>query len=779
MLPNGTGKEQAADFTKDVSLNTLFDVLRKHRLCVIVTPLLVTIAVVIYVLQQPTRYRAETLLAAEPTTVEGYVNAQGNPPPINVQEKLWLVRENLLSPTVLEPLIQDFHLENRKDAESQFQLLAERTLQRLPFFKIGDKPSAVTPQNQGEPSIEELKKIEDLEKRITIQVEAADAFSVGFEGDDRKQATDVANRLADVLIMRTSAARQQNATWAADFLKDEVERVKQKLDSQNEQIRSYQQRTASELPTRLASDLKFQEDLQEQLHAKSDQLSNEQARHTAILQEIRDLESRGTSETLDKSEDETKLEALRAKLKQLQTTYTDQHPEIRQVRTEIRDLEKSIAENKGKPANRKPGGEPSPAQLRYMELKAEQQASEQRLSSFQKQEKDLAGEMQSYRQKAEAAPESERTLAMLAKDYDATRTEYQSILQKQEQAQLDERLNKLNQGSVFRIVRRAFAPLTPSGPHRVRISLMGLAAGLCLGVGLAFVAELRDTSYENADEFQNAFNLPILSVIPAISFNNHSRRHQVKQPATLSLKVGASQSEQKALAKEAVITVHDPKSIAAEQYGILAMEARQRLGRDSSRVLAVTSPAGGEGKTITSLNLSIALSRTMEGKVLLVECDLRKPRLHEYLSFRPGKGFSDLLQNPDEPIDPYIWRLNGLSFIPGGRILEDPLRFLSSPGTPGIFARLREKFQFIVVDTPPIVPIADSHILCGLADGVVLVVRARQTRRELLKHALQSFHAPNILGVVLNSVDLRQSRYYYAYDYYAEQYIGGENRKRA
>ncbi len=776
MPSHGTGKEPAGAPGKDISLGTILSVLRKHCLCVLVTPVVVTIGFVIYAVQEPTHYRAMALLAADSMAVEGYVNAKGSTPPINVQQKLWLVRENLLSPTVLEPLMQEFHLESREGRGAHIELWAERALRRVPFLGNGDQTGGRTEQNRGEPSIEELQKIENLKKRITIQVEAADAFSIGFEGDDRKEAMDVTNRLADLLVERTSAASKQSASSASDFLKDEVERVKQKLDRQNDGIRAYQQRTSNELPTRLANDLKFLEGLQEQVRLKSDQISSEQARRTGILQEIQDLEGRVT-ETPAKSEDEAKLEEMRLKLKQLQTTYTDQHPEIKQTQSEIRNLEKSIADNKG--ANKKTGGEPSPAQLRQMGLKAELQTIDHRLSDYQKQQKELSSEMASYQTKAESATGTERTLAELIKDADLTRTEYQSVLQKQNQAQLDERLNTLNQGSVFRIVRPASAPLIPSGPHRVRIVLMGLAAGLGLGMALAFVGELRDTSYENADEFQQSSSLPVLSVIPSISFHDVPRPLPVKHPATLSLKAGTSPVERRALPKEAVVTMNDPKSIAAEQYGILAMETRQLLGRDSSKVLAITSPAGGEGKTLTSLNLSIVLSRTMEGQVLLLECDLRKPRLHEYIHFQPEKGFSDLLQNPDDPIDSYLWRLNGLTFIPGGPILEDPLRFLASPRTKELFARLRQSFQFIVVDTPPIVPIADSHILSGLADGVVLVVRARQTRRELLKHALQNFHPPNLLGVVMNDVDLRQSRYYYAYDYYSEQYIGRETRKRA
>ena len=750
---------QAKGTAKELSILTVFEMLGKRKISIFLTTLLVTAAFVIYAASQADRFQAEALLAAEPA-VPNYVNGEAPAVPVNIQEKLWLIREHLLNPPVLESAIQEFHLYQyqppqtfSEDVKERLLLLVRATVRALPGHQ--------------ERNAQERRRlrIEDLKSKIIIQVEAADAFAIGFEGEGREQAMDVANRLADLLVQRTSAATEQSATWAADFLKNEVEQVKQKLDRQNEQIRQYQQRAAAELPTRMGMDLKLMEALQEQLHLKTERITNEQARRAAVLQEMKDLEEKGALESAVKSSEEKRLEELRTRLKQLQATYTEQYPEIRSVKAEIQDLEKVVAASKS--TDGKIIGEPSAAQLRHVALKAELEEIGQRLQSYGQQEKELSSEIAGYARKVDSAPQSERTLAELTRDYELTRTEYQSLLEKQNQAQLEERLSQVKQSSVFRIVRRALLPLEPSAPHRARIILLGLFAGLALGMGLAIFVEARDTSYDNADEFRNSTNLPVLTVVPSMPLS--SQAHPVSGNGSNMLSLGI-----RALEKSCVVTLSDPRSIAAEQYGILAMEVRERLGRDSSKVLVVTSAAGGEGKTITSLNLSIALSRTMEHRVLLLESDLRRPRLQEYLGFRPQRGFSDLLKKPDDPIEPYLLRLNGLSVIPGGAVLEDPLKFLASHQTQAIFARLRQQFEFIVVDTPPILPIADSHILSSLSDGVVLVVRARHTRRELLQHALQSFHVSNILGVVLNGVDLQRSRYYHAYDYYATQYLAAE-----
>jgi capsular exopolysaccharide synthesis family protein len=196
------------------------------------------------------------------------------------------------------------------------------------------------------------------------------------------------------------------------------------------------------------------------------------------------------------------------------------------------------------------------------------------------------------------------------------------------------------------------------------------------------------------------------------------------------------------------------------------------MKQSGARVLLVTSAAGGEGKSLTAVNLSLALSSSLEGRVLLLDGDLRRPQVHEQLGLKPAKGFSDLLLRPDGDINSYISKVHGLYVIAGGAEPTNPVGLLASRRTGEILTRLREDFQFIVLDSPPIMPIADSQILAGLADGIVIVVRARRTRRELFRRAVESLAATNVVGVVLNDVDYGDTRYSYAYEYYQRHYLG-------
>ena len=216
----------------------------------------------------------------------------------------------------------------------------------------------------------------------------------------------------------------------------------------------------------------------------------------------------------------------------------------------------------------------------------------------------------------------------------------------------------------------------------------------------------------------------------------------------------------------------DPHSVPSEQYQILAMKVLSWMDKSGGRVLVLTSAAGAEGKSVTAVNLSLTLASCLNGSVLLIDGDLRRPRVHEYLGLTAIKGFSDLLSEPDNDLLPYISKVRSLDVLTGGSQLTNPVGLLASQRARDTLARLQKEYRIIVVDSPPLVPTADSHILAVLADGVLVVARARKTKRELFQRALESLDSANILGVVLNDVDYGDTRYAYAYHYYQRQYLG-------
>jgi capsular exopolysaccharide synthesis family protein len=746
----------------EVSLNAILEMLQRRKRTVLIAMTLATAAAALYAFARTDQYRAEVLMSVEPAAAQDYLRPVDGSPPANIQEKLWLIRESLFNPTVVQTVIEEFHLSaNESPAEQWWVNAIRNTKAGIAHFlkKLNPRSSVALTDSQQREELQERVK-----SRIDVRVEAADAFSIGFEAADRVQATDAANRLAELLVQNTARASEQRAGSAAGFLETEVSRVKAALDEQRERIQGYQRSAADQLPEQMTANLKLLETLEGQLLIKKDQISDEQARRAAVVEEMKELASQGILEApAALSPAAAKLETQKARLNELRARYTPQHPEIKAAEAEIRDLERAVAANPTRNT-----GDPTPARLRYMQLKAEQEAIDRRLTGYQQQQQALAPQIAGYRSRVNAAPEHERRLKDMTRDYDETRAQYQSLLEKQNRAQLEERLEQTTQSTMFSVVRPAQYPLEPFAPKRGRIILLGLLSGLVIGLFVAMFAEYRDTTYKTAEDFQTSVSLPVLGIIPALpgAVNGKAKSaSRLEAKGNLSLAAPARSIEQ-------TITLREPRSISSEQYGYLSMQLRQLLGEQSSRVVAITSAAGGEGKTITSINLGVMLSRTAPGRVLLVDCDLRKPRVHDYLGVPSTRGLTDLLLDGDMPLSPCLRRVEHLTVLPCGPTLPNPLEALSSGRTRSLFEMLRRDFQYIVVDLPPILPIADSQIISRFADAVILVVRANQTRRELLEHALERFKAPNVLGAVLNGVEVHRSSYAYAYDYYAQEYLG-------
>ncbi len=171
---------------------------------------------------------------------------------------------------------------------------------------------------------------------------------------------------------------------------------------------------------------------------------------------------------------------------------------------------------------------------------------------------------------------------------------------------------------------------------------------------------------------------------------------------------------------------------------------------------------GGEGKTTTAINLALALAQRAEGRVLLVDGDVARPSVHKYLGIPPGNGLSELLADPENDPRRYARWHRGLWLVEAGRELADGQAALASPAARRAFQHLRQRFDHVVVDSPPVLAIAESLILQELVDSTLLVVRARKTPREAVHRALASLDEARLAGLVLNGADA-SSAYAYAY----------------
>lgn len=686
-----------------LSIFSLLEALRRRKLLIIIPALLLCAGFSIYAYKQPNRYRAQAVLAAEQLTPPEYLKHLA-PQPLNIQEHLWTVREVLFSRPLLEAAAR--------------QLRQYRDVQ-------GPLPQEI---------------LDTVKAEIDIKVEGEHTFQVLGKANDAADAMNLTNKLAAMFVEKASANRKQRNEETRAVIDEQLDALKQRLEGQSQKLHSYKSQAIHALPDHIDDNIRAVDMLKGEYQAKETKIAEEDARRTAVIREMRELEAKGVLDQpmiQEKTPGELRLDDLRIKEKELSTRYTPQFPEVIQIQREIRNLERSIATQP-----KKVRSDPSPTYLRYVALKSELEAIDQRMDAYRREQQSMSAQISSYSRRIEATPQNERVIEDMKREYEVGELQFHALLDKQLDAKLAKGLQQSESGIEFAIIEPASLPAGPYSPQRERLVLLGLFAGLGLGLVMAFFKEQNDTTFSNVDDFQVFTTLPVVGVIPNVGGKKGCRH--------------------------AIVTLTEPDSVAAEQYRILAMKVQQQCEANKAKVLLITSAAGGEGKSLTAINLATALSATANGQVLLIDADMRKPRINEYLNIQvtPEKGFHALLGKPDDDAAKYVTKIKNLHVIPGNATDGNPVAVLASAKARELFDRLKESFEFIIIDAPPTLPIADSHVLSGLSDRVLFVVRARETPRELFQHAVESFDATNLLGAVLNDVDYQRSRYAYAYEYY-------------
>jgi Mrp family chromosome partitioning ATPase/uncharacterized protein involved in exopolysaccharide biosynthesis len=380
---------------------------------------------------------------------------------------------------------------------------------------------------------------------------------------------------------------------------------------------------------------------------------------------------------------------------------------------------------------------------------------------------------------AEEARLSGRVQALTASS-DQVRQDYQKALMAEE----------VEAGDVD-IVNLADLPYVPEWTTTPLKLALGFLLGLLLGTGIAFLLEALNTSIRKPEDLETALHVPGLAVIPRLTPTIPAQRRLggLLRPGKKAL------MEAKNSTANALGTVTQPFSVGVEAFRMLRTSLVWCEQGDDMKTLVVTSAAPGEGKTMTSANLSVTFA--YDGlRVHLIDCDLRRPRLHGLFQVPRSPGLMDLLTpsyNGDgkesltfdpsagrtdsgRPLSDVIRSTNvrGLSLLTCGALPTNPSGLLSGVRMRVLLRELAKSFDLVILDTPPVLATADAGILASLADGVLLVVRAGQTDRVAAKRAHQQLVnvGARVVGTVLNDPGGEVSQYgdyYYPYDYAVEE----------
>ena len=207
-----------------------------------------------------------------------------------------------------------------------------------------------------------------------------------------------------------------------------------------------------------------------------------------------------------------------------------------------------------------------------------------------------------------------------------------------------------------------------------------------------------------------------------------------------------------------------PKSIAAEAYRTLRTNIQYSSFDKEYKTIVITSSEPGEGKSTTSGNLALAISQG-ESKVLLIDCDLRKPSLHKLFRISNNYGLSDLLLHKKTMEEVAVKYNEGLTVVPAGKIPPNPSEMLGSRAMGTFLDEMKRHFDYIIIDTPPIGAVTDSQVLSTKVDGTILVVKAGKTKKDIVMNSINAIKKVNgnIIGTVLNGVEQKDNKYYYYY----------------
>ncbi len=292
------------------------------------------------------------------------------------------------------------------------------------------------------------------------------------------------------------------------------------------------------------------------------------------------------------------------------------------------------------------------------------------------------------------------------------------------------------------IVTPALAPGSPSSPKPLQDGLLGLAAGLILGIGGAFLRDSFDDTLSSKEAAEQLTGAPVLALVPMIT----------------------SWKKRK---KPLVVSVSRPLSPSSEAYRSLRTSLQFIRQDHLLRTLVVTSPAAREGKTSTVANLGIVFAQAGE-RVVLVSCDLRRPRLGQFFGLDEQAGLTSVLlgeQSLPDVVQPVPGH-DTLWLLGSGRLPANPAELLSGPAARAMFAALRAEFDLVIIDSAPVLPVTDAALLSKDADGTLMVVASGQTKRIELRRATEKLGQVNatVIGALLNETT-RQTGYGYGYGY--------------
>jgi succinoglycan biosynthesis transport protein ExoP len=566
-------------------------------------------------------------------------------------------------------------------------------------------------------------------------VEKSKLVNVSFTSLNPEFAAKVANAVVESFIMLQMESKIEATSQAKELLQQQLEVMKAKVEQAEEKLNEYAAK----------NEIIFLSEMQGE-QGKSTDADN------VITKKLSELSSLLTEATSDRINKETIYKAAMSGDPDSNTVVMN-NPLISELKKDYATLDVDYNQQL---KMYKPG---YPKMVRLMEqisqLKKKIDIETKKVITSIKRDYEVALKRESSlnaafeAQKREALNLKERSIQylILKREADTNKELYNGLLQRLKETGVSANLTASN----IQLLDRAEVPRSPFKPRRAFNIMLSMIVGLFGGVGLAFFREYLDNTIKTPEDIDKRVYLPSLGIVP------HYYLNKDKFP-------------------EGYIANGGSRSPVAEAYNTIRTFLQLSTGGTPPRIITVTSPEREEGKTTTAINTAISFTRS-DVKVVLIDADMRRPKLHKVFRFDNSVGLSTYLSGNVEFNESIIktTEIPYLDIITSGPVAPNPAELLSSSKFGELMQNLSDIYSFIIVDTPPVIGISDALIVGKQTDGVILVIRSGRTPREAAqetKRMLENVNA-KILGVVLNSItqgDMRHSYYsnYYRY-YYGEK----------
>jgi exopolysaccharide transport family protein len=564
-----------------------------------------------------------------------------------------------------------------------------------------------------------------------VPVRTSRLVDLKYSSTDPQFAALAANAIAKTYIGQSLEYKFLSSKDASDWLGQQLTEQRKQVEASEQALQQYREQTDSvsledkqNITTQKLADLNSAV-----TKAKTDRLQKE-----ALYNQVRAIQQdRAALDTFPAILSNPFIQQLKGQAADLQRQraalaekYGEKHPEMIRLRSQIAETDAKI----------------------QGEIAKVVQSVRNEYEAAQSQEKSLVVALEQQKTEAMALNRKGIDYGVLQRDANTNRQMFDSLLQRAKETGVSAELKSSN----IRIVDAAIVPTSPISPNKLRNLLVAFFGGGMFALGLAFFFEYLDNLVKSPEEIKHYFGLPFLGLVPVLDGKDRS-------------------------AEDALLHADTPAPFAEAFRGIRT-NVLFSSAEEGGHSVVVTSTGPGEGKTLVATNLAVALAQAGQ-RVLLLDADLRKPRVHEVFHEPRVPGLSNVLVGDAKASDAVRpGQVANLWLLLSGVKPPNPAELLASRRFKDFLATLEEHFDWVIIDSPPVMAVTDASVIAHVAKGVIFVVRCEHTNRHTASTALEQLESAKakFLGGILNRVDVQRNPYYYSHYYrksYASYYGAG------